>query len=85
MKASSDCKIPETYLRGMDQRSCVVNIYMGAFYQVPSSLYLKMSYFTSIDETPACEKIIHVDIGYKSVTSLNQHVNEKILKISRLL
>ena len=55
------------------------------FYQDLSSLYLKMSSFTSRDETPACEKIIDVDIGYKSVTSLNRQVNEKILKISRLL
>ena len=30
VKASSDCKRSKTYLRGTDQRSCVVNIYMGA-------------------------------------------------------
>ena len=48
--------------------------------QIPSSLYLKMSYSTSKDETPARQKITYVDIGYKSVTSLNQQVNEKILR-----
>ena len=30
VKASSDCKMFKTYLRGSDQRSCVVNIYLGA-------------------------------------------------------
>ena len=30
VKASSDCKIFKTYLRGSDQRSCVVNIYLSA-------------------------------------------------------
>ena len=30
VKASSECKMSERYLRGTDQRSCVVNIYLGA-------------------------------------------------------
>ena len=30
VKASSDCKMFKTYLRGSDQRFCVVNIYLGA-------------------------------------------------------
>ena len=30
VKASSDCKMSETYLRGTDQRTCVVNISQGA-------------------------------------------------------
>ena len=30
VKASSDCKMSKTCLRGTDQRSCVVNIYLGA-------------------------------------------------------
>ena len=29
VKASSDCKMSERYLRGTDQRYCVVNIYLG--------------------------------------------------------
>ena len=53
VKASSDCKMLKTYLRGTDQRSCVVNIYLGTFFQVPSSLFPNLSYFTSKDVTPA--------------------------------
>ena len=30
MKASSDCQMSKTCLRGMDQQSCVVNIHLGA-------------------------------------------------------
>ena len=30
VKASSVCKMSETYLRGADQQSCVVNINLGA-------------------------------------------------------
>ena len=30
VKTSSDCKMSKTYLRGTDQRSCVVNIHLGA-------------------------------------------------------
>ena len=36
-------------LEGTDQRSCVVNI-SKVLYAIPSSPYLKMSYFTSKDE-----------------------------------
>ena len=79
VKASSDCKMSETYLRGTDQRTCVVNI-SRVLLSSSSSRYLKMSYFTSKDEnssqhklerkrhdilTPS-EKIIYIDIGYKS-------------------
>ena len=56
VKASSDCKMFKTYLRGTDQRSCVVNIYLGAFCQVPSSPFPNLSYFTSKDVTPARQK-----------------------------
>ena len=76
--ASTDCKTSVTYLKCSDQRSFVVSIARG-FCEVPSP-YLKMSYFTSKDEnssqhklerkrhdilTPS-EKIIYIDIGYKS-------------------
>ena len=30
VKDSSNCKMSQTYFRGTDQRSCVVNIYLGA-------------------------------------------------------
>ena len=30
VKASSDCKMSKTNLRGSDEQSCVVNIYVGA-------------------------------------------------------
>ena len=35
VKASFICKISETYLRGTDQRSCVVNINLGASAKFP--------------------------------------------------
>ena len=44
-------------LEGTDQRSFVVSIILGAFCQVPSSPFLKMSYFTSKDETPTTDKL----------------------------
>ena len=78
---SSDCKTSVTYLRCSDQRSFVVSIARG-FCQVPSSPYLKMSYFTFKDENSSplhtgektiwyigvSKKIIYVDVGYKSAT-----------------
>ena len=53
--------------------------YAGCFCQVPSSPYLKMSYFTSKDEKSSehklarkqydvlrtCKKLIYIDIGYE--------------------
>ena len=58
----------------------VLWIFSWSFCQVPSFSYLKMSYFTSKDETTsqhklerkwcdilmASEKMIYIDIGYKS-------------------
>ena len=76
-EASSDCKTSETYFRGTDRRCYVVSIISR--HQDISSSFLNMSYFTSEYETPACrklerklydttlqEKIIYIDIGYKS-------------------
>ena len=70
-----------TYLRGTDQRCYVVSIIPGASCQVPSFPFLKLSYFKSKDETPArrklerkrydtwfLEKMIYIDVGYKSAT-----------------
>ena len=65
--------------------------------QVPSSPFLKMSYFTSKDETPAAVKLerkrydtlhqrnmIYIDIGY-TLTLLRPNIDKKILQIRRLL
>ena len=53
VKVSSVCDdvwdIPEY----TDQRSCVLEYYSGFLYQVPSSPFLKISYFTSKNETRA--------------------------------
>ena len=83
IKASSVCKMSGAYLRGTGQRSCVV-------FQVPSSLFLKMSYFTSKDETTARrqlerkryvillgEKMIYIDLGYKSATQRSRQVTKR--------
>ena len=78
--AFSGYKTFVTYLRCKDQRSCVVSI-AGCFYQVPSSPFRNLSYFTPKDETPTHRqtrekrydvnlvrlKMIYIDIGYKSV------------------
>ena len=45
VKASSDCKTSGTYFRGTDQR-CYVKYHSRCFCQVPSSLFLKMSYMS---------------------------------------
>ena len=47
---SSGCTTSLTYVRSSDQRSFVVSISVTALCQVPSSPYLKMSYFNSKDE-----------------------------------
>ena len=70
----------ETYFRGTDQWSCC-EYHTRCLCQVPSSPFLKMIYFTSKNETPACqqleekqcdiwfhENMINVDVGYKSAT-----------------
>ena len=49
LPASSGCTTSLTYLRSSDQRSFVVSI-LVSFCQVPSSLFLNLSYFTSKDE-----------------------------------
>ena len=46
---SFGCTTSVTYVRSSDQRSLLVSI-SRAFYQVPSSLFLNLSYFTSKDE-----------------------------------
>ena len=46
VKASSDCKTSETYLRGTDQL-CYVQYHSRCFCQIPSSTFLKMSYIFS--------------------------------------
>ena len=71
---------------------------LGAFCQVPLSPYLEMSYLTSKDKN-SCpqltgektiwydvlrEKMIYIDIGYKSAHR-KPRSDEKILKIRRLL
>ena len=72
--------------------------FSGCFCQVPSSLSPNLSYFTSKDENSSRsptgektiwynvlrEKMIYIDIGYKSVR-LKPTSYEKILKIRRLL
>ena len=86
--ASSNCK---TFLRCSDQR-----VFLGAS---PSSLILNLSYFISKDGNSssellerkrydiilACEKIIYIDIGYKSAQRQRTDIGKKILKIRRLL
>ena len=47
---SSVCTTSLAYVRSSNQRSFVVSISVTALCQVPSSPYLKMSYFTSKDE-----------------------------------
>ena len=54
--ASSDCKTSVIYLRCLDQQSFVVSVARG-FCPVPSSLYLKMSYFTSKDKISSQHKL----------------------------
>ena len=48
VKASSVCKMSKTYLRAHGTLGCEYQL--TALCQVPSSPYLKMSYFTSKDE-----------------------------------
>ena len=81
-KTSSVCEMSETYLRGTDRSTILCCEYQSrCFCQVPSSPFLKMSYFISKDETSARrqlerkrynvwfqEKMIYIDIGYKSAT-----------------
>ena len=61
--ASSDCKTSVTYLRCSDQRSFVVSTARG-FCQVPSSPYLKMSYFIPKDENASQHKTGEKTIWY---------------------
>ena len=70
-----------TYVRSSDQWSFVVSISRG-FYQVPSSLFLNLSYFKlqptaywrekRYDLMFALEKMIYIDIGYKSAHYKNR-------------
>ena len=80
VKASSVYKMSETYLRGTDQRSCVVNILLDL---LPSSFifvsknvifHLERQKFqkTQTGEKKLCDimatykKMIYIDIGHKS-------------------
>ena len=83
VKASSVCKMSEAYMRGMDQRSCVVSINLDA-----SAKFLdlrvekchisppktKLHHADKL-ERKRCDilatygKMIYIDIGYKSVAS----------------
>ena len=67
VKVSSDCKMSKTCLRGTDQRSSVVNIPLGPFCQVPSSLFSNLSYFTSKGVTPASRKTGEKTIWYNGI------------------
>ena len=76
---SSGCTTSVTYVRCSDQRSFAVSITTG-FCQVPSSPFPNLSYLTSKDENSSRqftgektiwynvphEKVIYIDIGYKS-------------------
>ena len=55
VKASSVCRMSDTYLMGTDQK-CYVVLY-DVLCQVPSSQYLKMSYFTLKDELQHADKL----------------------------
>ena len=60
VKGFSVCNDVWDILEGMDQRSCVMNVILAAsvkFFQVLSSSFLKMSYFTLKDETAAADKL----------------------------
>ena len=88
--ASSVCKTSVTYLTCSDQRSFVESISRG-FCQVPSSLFLNLSYFTSKDENSspqllerkrydimwAREKMIYIDIEYKPAQRQKPTVTER--------
>ena len=96
VKASSDCKTSETYLRGTDQR-CYVEYHSRCFCQIPSSTFLKMSYIFSKD--PQRRKLQWAQTGEKTAWYMvpqkyiywySQPPNkptsdEKILKMRRLL
>ena len=90
MKASSDCKMSETYLRGTDQRSCVVNIYLGASTKFIHLRISKCHISPPKTKTPATtnwrenddiltasEKMIYIDIGYMSAPNPNRQVTKR--------
>ena len=71
VKASSDCNVSKTYLRSMDQRSSVVNIYLGASAKFLHLRIWKCHISPPKTKTPA--------------TKLKATSDKKILKIRRLL
>ena len=93
VKASSDCKMSETYLRGTDQRCYVVSTIPGA-----SANFLHLDIWkcnisppkTKLQHTDKLErndmvysgneKMIYIDIGYKSSCALKPTSYEKILR-----
>ena len=91
VKASSDCSMSETYLRGTDQRSCVANIYLGTTAKFLHLCIGKCHISPPKTKTPdrykqekkpydkvrAREKMIYVDIGYDLATSLNRQVTKR--------
>ena len=97
VKASSVWKMSKTYLR-VRINDLVLWIFVDWLCQVLSSPCLKMSYFTSKDENSSRpptgektiwynalrEKMIFIDIGYKSAL-VKPPSYEKILKIRKLL
>ena len=96
VKASSVCNNALDILERYGSTILCCEYYIWCFCHVLSSPFLKMSYFTFKDETPATDKLerkrydilpqrkmIYIDIGYKS-TSLMPTSDEKILKIRRL-
>ena len=56
IKASSVCDDAWDIPEYTDQRSCVVKYYSRFLYQVPSSPFLKISYFTSKNKTRASQQ-----------------------------
>ena len=56
IKASSVCDDVSDIPEYTDQRSCVVKYYSRFLYQVPSSPFLKISYFTSKNKTRASQQ-----------------------------
>ena len=80
---SSDSTTFVTYVRSSDQQSFVVSISRG-FCQVPSSLFLNLSYFTSKEENSSWQplerkqydimlalgKMIYINIGYNTAIRL---------------
>ena len=90
MKVSSVCKMPETYLRGTDQRCYAVSIIPGASAKFlhldmwkchisPPKTKLQLVYKLERNNViySGREKIIYIDMGYKSASTLSQQVTKR--------